>query len=352
MRYINSIHINGFRGFKDFELSDLKDINILVGENNTGKTSLLEAIHIMEYPGEIGHYVNVCRQREGKGKTSHYNIFENSLSKDNSKVLKEVEISANIENFKNSIYIKVENIDIIKSSSKSSIVKAFKGVIEYYSNRNLTSEKKLYIDEETDSLSINKAESFSPVKITRVMPFDHIDKEIVNIVIKAGKKQDLIDALKIFDKEIIGIENIKEGNEIKTYIDHKTTGLLPISAYGDGLKKVVYLSSVIVEAMDGILLIDEIETAIHYSALREVFKWMIEAANQYKVQIFATTHSSEALDALLECSMELKGDKYLEDSVNVITLKKGDDYYNTKVRLLDGHKAYKFREDFNMELRG
>ena len=86
------------------------------------------------------------------------------------------------------------------------------------------------------------------------------------------------------------------------------------------MKKVVYLSSVIVEAMDGILLIDEIETAIHYSALREVFKWMIEAANQYKVQIFAyNTHSSEALDALLECSMELKGDKYLEDSVNVIT---------------------------------
>lgn len=352
MRYIESIHINGFRGFKNFELTNLKEINVLVGENNTGKTSLLEAIHILEYPGEIGHYISVCGQREGKGNTSHYNIFESSLSRDNSKASKELEISANIKNNDVGSFIRVGNLDVIKTLPTKLEVKAFEGIIQYYGESYSTYEKELYIDEETDKLVISDKNSFSPVKITRVMPFDHIDKEIINIVIKEGKKQDLIEALKIFDKEIIGIENIKEGNEIKTYIHHRTTGLLPISAYGDGLKKVVYLSSVIVEAKGGILLIDEIETAIHYSALREVFKWMIEAANQYRVQIFATTHSAEALDALLECAMELKGEKYLEESVNIITLKKGDDYYNTKVRVLDGHESYKFREDFNMELRG
>lgn len=356
MKYIDSIYINGFRGFKDFRLSDLKDINILVGENNTGKTSLLEAFHILEYPGEIGHYISVCRKREGKGKISPFSVFENSLSKGNFSGYKNVAINANINKNEIGSEIQVLPLEVIKGDSTRSQVKAFEGtmsyeIVDFTSDR---FESRIYIDEETDRLIISNKDSFSPVKITRVMPFDHIDKEIVNIVIKEGKKQDLIDALKIFDKDIIGIETIKEDSEIKTYIQHKTTGLLPISAYGDGLKKVVYLSSVIVDAKGGILLIDEIETALHHSALGEVFKWMIEASNEYKVQLFATTHSAEALDALLECAIKSKGEKYLEESVNIITLKKDedDDYYKTRVRVLNGHKAYKAREDFNMELRG
>lgn len=354
MKYIDAISVDGFRGFKDFKLSNLKDINILVGENNTGKTSMLEAMHILEYPGEIGHYINVCRQREGKGKISPYNIFMNSISKDDSTEYKKVSIEGKINKKEIGSFIQGESLQVIKSNSINREVKAFEGAIAYHKDGGGLDryENGLYLDEETDRLVISNKESFSPVKITRVMPFDHIDKEISNTVIKQGRKQEIIDAIKIFDSDIIGIETIKEENEIKTYIQHKTTGLLPISSYGDGLKKVVYLSSVVVNAKGGILLIDEVETALHYSALEEVFKWMIEAANKYQVQIFATTHSSEALDALLECAMEFKGEKYLEESINIITLKKGEDYYQTKVRVLDGHKAYKFREDFNMELRG
>lgn len=354
MKYIDSISVDGFRGFKDFKLSNLKDINILVGENNTGKTSMLEAMHILEFPGEIGHYINVCRQREGKGRISPYNIFMNSISKDDSTEYKKISIEGKINKKEIGSFVEGESLQVIKSNSTNREVKAFEGMIAYHTDGGGLDryENRLYLDEETDRLVISNKESFSPVKITRVMPFDHIDKEIANTVIKEGRKQEIIDALKIFDSDIIGIETIKEENEIKTYIQHKTTGLLPISSYGDGLKKVVYLSSVIVNAKGGILLIDEVETALHYSALEEVFKWMIEAANKYKVQIFATTHSSEALDALLESAMQLKGEIYLEESISIITLKKGEDYYKTKVRVLDGHKAYKFREDFNMELRG
>ncbi|WXR60284.1 hypothetical protein WG909_08135 [Peptostreptococcaceae bacterium AGR-M142] len=82
----------------------------------------------------------------------------------------------------------------------------------------------------------------------------------------------------------------------------------------------------IINARDGILLIDEIETAIHHGALEEVFKWFI--------------------DALLESAMNYKGSNYLKDSINLITLKRGNDYYDTKVRVLDGFSAYEMRENF------
>ncbi|WIV13283.1 AAA family ATPase [Proteiniborus sp. MB09-C3] len=354
MKYIDSVYIDGFRGFKDFKLSNLKDINFIVGENNTGKTSLMEAINILEYPGEIGHFINVLRQREGFDLSTPFHSFENSLSKNNFNGYKNVQIEAIIKNKSIICNVHVLPFETIKSGSFKPKVKAFEGFIAYEeidfeANR---FENKLYIDEETDRLKVTDSDSFSPIKMTRVMPFDHVDKEIINGVIKKGKKSEIIEVIKLFDKDIIGIETIQEENGVKTYIQHKTTGMLPISAYGDGLKKVIYLSSGIINTKEGVLLIDEIETAIHYNALKEVFEWIIEAANRYKVQIFATTHSSEALDALMECAMGLKGEQYLKESINIITLKKGDDYYHTKVRVLDGLEAYKFREDFNMELRG
>jgi AAA15 family ATPase/GTPase len=49
----------------------------------------------------------------------------------------------------------------------------------------------------------------------------------------------------------------------------------------------------------GALLIDEIETAIHKDALATVFQWLIRACEFLDVQLFATTHSLEAIDALL-----------------------------------------------------
>ena len=38
------IHIKAYRGLKDIALDELGRVNIIVGENNTGKTSILEAI--------------------------------------------------------------------------------------------------------------------------------------------------------------------------------------------------------------------------------------------------------------------------------------------------------------------
>lgn len=344
--YISSIYIDEFRGFKDFEILGFKDINILAGSNNTRKTSILEAINILEYPDEIGNYINVCRQREGKSKVSLYNIFINSITKDDTLTHKEVKIKGVINNKTVGCFIEGEVVNVMSNNINAKTLKSFQGTIcsinQDIDNRNY---KKVYIDEESDRLNVSSTSSFSPIKITTVLPFDHVDKEMMNTVIKEGKRQEIVDVLKIFDKDIIGFEMIKEDEEIKTYINHNITGLLPISTYGDGLKKVVYLSSVIINARDGILLIDEIETAIHHGALEEVFKWFIDACNRYNVQLFATTHSLEALDALLESAMKYKGSNYLKDSINLITLKRGNDYYDTKARVLDGFSAYEMREN-------
>lgn len=52
-RHIDAIHIDSFRGIKNLHLEELAPINILTGDNNSGKTSVLEVIESLEAPGNI-----------------------------------------------------------------------------------------------------------------------------------------------------------------------------------------------------------------------------------------------------------------------------------------------------------
>jgi len=49
---LSSLQIQGYRVFEDFEMTGLQRINLLVGTNNSGKTSALEAIHILISRGD------------------------------------------------------------------------------------------------------------------------------------------------------------------------------------------------------------------------------------------------------------------------------------------------------------
>src|SRR5271166_265582 len=49
---LSSIHIDGYRGLRDFQMSGLGRINLLVGTNYSGKTSVLEAIYLLSSMGD------------------------------------------------------------------------------------------------------------------------------------------------------------------------------------------------------------------------------------------------------------------------------------------------------------
>lgn len=45
--YINSIHIEGFRNFKDSQIEFNEGVNVIIGHNNAGKTNLLKALSLV-----------------------------------------------------------------------------------------------------------------------------------------------------------------------------------------------------------------------------------------------------------------------------------------------------------------
>lgn len=160
--------------------------------------------------------------------------------------------------------------------------------------------------------------------------------------------EEMLNVLKTYDSGIMSINYDNSSEEIGSRGIYKILSknhakALPLNMYGDGMKKAVLLMSAVIKAKDGILLLDEFETAIHTSAMTETFKWILETCKKLNVQVFMTSHSIEAISKVLSCSDELI------DNIALFTLYKTDN--NIKVRRLEGRKAIEAKEEMGLELR-
>jgi hypothetical protein len=118
----------------------------------------------------------------------------------------------------------------------------------------------------------------------------------------------VLDLVREFDPGISSIEVASlRGSRPALYLLHNQMGPAPLSVFGDALRRVVLLATTISALRDGVLFVDEIETGLHVGALARVFTWLIAQAHRFRVQVIATTHSLEAVDALLAGSQGSPG---------------------------------------------
>ncbi|WP_235879601.1 AAA family ATPase [Polyangium aurulentum] len=75
---------------------------------------------------------------------------------------------------------------------------------------------------------------------------------------------------------------------------------VPLGSMGDGTKRLLALALHLARASGGVLLVDEIDTGLHYSVMLRMWRLVIETARRLGVQVFATTHSLDCINALAE----------------------------------------------------
>ena len=76
--------------------------------------------------------------------------------------------------------------------------------------------------------------------------------------------------------------------------------MLPIQFSGDGINKLLYIVLSIMDAKNGLLLIDEIDTGFHYSMYKELWKIVSDVSREYNCQVIASTHSYENIVGAVE----------------------------------------------------
>jgi predicted ATP-dependent endonuclease of OLD family len=247
---IEKIEIDNFRLFKHFEMDNVKQINLIAGANNVGKTSLLEAILLFD----------------GSQK-NHYNIFANRKHSD-----KEVQ------------FIDTHDLFYNKDRSKPVRITLDERFIEISGNINLVNNRlQLNAKYIRDVYSLNRlCEYFSPI----ATDFAKLEKLV-------GLLQELEPRFKDLR---LGVE------DDKTYII-ANVGLpqgLSMSSLGDGINKLLTILLTALRDDCKILLLDEIETGFHYSFYPKLWSILAKLAKETGCQIFATTHSYECIGGAKE----------------------------------------------------
>jgi len=73
---------------------------------------------------------------------------------------------------------------------------------------------------------------------------------------------------------------------------------MPLGSLGDGIRRLLALAICVANAKEGVLLVDEIDTGLHYTTLESMWRVVVETARRLNVQIFATSHSNDCVQAL------------------------------------------------------
>lgn len=362
--YLNSVDIESYRGIKNLKIEDFSNINILVGNNNSGKTSLLEAIKILSQPYDIGNIIRVIRSRSIATRSNFMDTILAAFS------LEEPDKNEQNINMRDSYYIKLggnvnnkdillemygeiakemvfnnEEVDLDSVDLDSDVDSVFEGTIRV-ANGNSKPENIPFEIKPKINIIFDKREKI--YKALFISTNENLYNRCVSIypyIIKQEKKDVFIEVLQIFDSNITDISI----TDNMIWIHSKNKRTMPMFSYGTGMQKALLLSLVLVKSSGGVMLIDEIETAIHTSALIEVFSFIINACKKLNVQLFATTHSLESVDKLLKAANYNENFNEEDDIIRVITLRNSEK--KTHARVLTGKQAFINRNEYEMELR-
>ena len=376
MVFLKNFSINQFRGIHGLNVKGLGDINLIVGDNNSGKTSVLEAIMLLRSTSAFSNILNVVRLRDnGFFSPFRLSVFENFLYMFNPESdEKNIEVEGLIGDISVGIKVSgtIENVLIDMSELRdrhknahamqgSSViydeaeVAEFQGIISSKIGDDVSNEEIRF--NEYTRLTGMRASKPESIEIVYVSPTDHTNGNVFSKVVKNDDYKDIVlHVIKIFDddiEDILYIKNEQTSRPIEC-LKHKKLGIMPLATYGDGIKKVLLLANSIASAAGGILLVDEIETAIHARHYDDIFKFVIKACKQFHIQLFATTHSIEAVDGFLATQCDADKENYIEDSedvIRVVTFRKNVEKNRTDARVLSGKEVFENRKNFDFEVR-
>ncbi len=340
--HLTDFFVESFRNLQGVELSDLEQVNLIVGGNNSGKTSVLEAIAISLSPVDFVDWSITARSREvrsvfaaregalgsldaikwmfphntvdGLPRPEQISLKmqgswiverlvancallrgippESLFNEAGRRIRRERDDSFDLE--ETGLHLEVRAY--LNSSPKANLQTSFFDPVDGI----LHNEVSLW-----PSIGLTQRRSSQP-RLRKVLlgPYSHRNQPLllrsVSRLTEMGLKDRLINLLTSIDNDLLDIDIITSEpfGRPTLLVNRRGAGLLPISVLGDGFRRALSIALAMVEARSGVLLIDEIETAFHVSVLDRVFPWMKEMARDLDVQVFATTHSLEAIQAM------------------------------------------------------
>jgi predicted ATPase len=322
---LTSLHIQGFRGFADYRIERLARVNLLVGANNSGKTSVLEATETLLGHGQIPVVINGPLRRE-EGVFDRHNDPEVlelnhlffgrpatlpttfSISGTNGS-LQQVEVTLGMN--------PEEDTDVAVRRNRRQRTLNDEATAVVLTTRFRASpeadftEVKASIDELVQFLNHMRMSQVVTGRLdaphrhpsVNFMPTSGLTSRSLaerwNTLALTPQEDLVIEALKMIEPRVERVAFLQDPQKTPRIVLklQGSSARVPLGSMGEGMRRILALAIGLGTSADGCFLTDEIDTGLHYTAMQRMWKLVVESANRLNVQVLATTHSLDCIRA-------------------------------------------------------
>lgn len=346
---LETVKIEGFRSFRTFELKKLGRLNLLVGTNNSGKTSILEAIQILcsrtnleplaQAMSDRGEYF--ISEEQGRGRefdirhlfNGHEIDLDSKFSVSGKNGQKQEQIIVSIKDGTND---SETGAKIVDSQLGNEEIQTLEIKIDWSDGtereeigRSLSLEGGLSHDyiRRFRSIGIPKNSSTRTQFITSSSLKSSQMIELFDRVVLTPEEKIVTEALKIIEPNIERIASFsspkfrnpesREGFFVRLSDSNQR---VPIGSFGEGTWRMLGLALATTCAKNGFLFVDEIDTGLHFTVMSKMWKLVWETAKRLNVQVFATTHNSDCWTSLASLYQQ---EESLRDEITIHRIEKG-----------------------------
>lgn len=329
--HLDSLEIKNFRCFEHLTIEKLGRVNLIVGKNGVGKTALLEGLWLL---GSNGAWPVIHKILYDRNELVRYGVLETEGLDEANSLDRSEQLQAVKNFFCNNAFNKEANISL--NDKKESFFSV--GNRRYMLRCWLTSNSEFSLVSSNRVLGLGTLglidevskhiEKFPPLPPEELLDYRVIEQskiqKTVFIPLKGliwqalctywddialtDKEEQIIECLRLIDASVTRFtfkgENMKDRVRYPAVKTGRFEQPVPLAHIGEGIQRIFALALAMSTASGGFLLVDEIETGLHYAVQADVWRAVFKLAQAWDIQVFATTHSWNCIEAFQEAAAE------------------------------------------------
>lgn len=335
---IESIEVRGFRGLGHLLVPTLGRVNLITGKNNAGKSSLLEAIRILVTRGALDTVHSIIRYREENNDTPdadrdlmgadfgpYRSLFQGFPDCSTEKAAFSIQASGRIVSGLSSLSVAavwaVRHEDAQRGAVSYQVTPDLFGDVSSVPALEMVAGERTRVVPLPSRGLMRRATGLSPFgdSVNETLRCVYLDPfsprstgqlgTLWDAVALTDAQDEVLKALQLLSPDIQAVSMVGSGDSgmrpRTAMVRSRLFGApVPLRTFGDGVNRLFGIVLSICNAKNGVLLMDEFENGLHHSVQAAIWTTIFRLAADLNVQVFATSHSHDCVQAFQEAASD------------------------------------------------